>query len=120
VAREGRRFRGGLIDVRVAVRPDGLSRVGFVVPKYGQSAVRRNRLKRVLRDLTRVRLLGSLRDAGSGLGMDIVMRALPRAYRASDEEIRAAFDELRQRLMRFLETQNDAAENTGPIAGRLE
>lgn len=120
MAREGRRFRGALIDARVAVRRDGLSRVGFVVPKFGQSAVRRNRLKRVLRDLTRVRFLGSLREAGPGLGMDIVMRVLPRAYRASGEEIRAAFDELRQRLLRFLEAQSGATEITGPIRGRPE
>ena len=84
-----------------------------MVPKHGQSAVRRNRLKRVLRELTRVRLLEPLRRVGAESGLDIVMRALPRAYRVSDEELHAAFDELRQRLLRFL----DARVGESRVAG---
>lgn len=106
-----------MIDARAAVRREGLSRVGFVVPKHGQSAVRRNRLKRVLRELTRLHLLGPLQRVGAESGLDIVMRALPRAYRASDEELRAAFDELRQRLLRLLEPRGGESQVAGS-AGR--
>jgi RNase P protein component len=52
-------------------------RVGLVVPRFKQSAVARNQLKRRLRELTRVRLLPS------DLPADVVVRIRPEAYRAT-------------------------------------
>jgi len=62
--------------------------VGFIVPKYGQNSVSRNRLKRRLREITRRELLPSLPI------VDIVVRARREAYGSSyavlvDELIRA-------------------------------
>ena len=88
-----------------------------MVPKHGQSAVRRNRLKRLLRELTRLRLLEPLRNASAEPGLDIVMRALPRAYRATGKELQAAFDELRERLVRLLESRGGETRVAGS-AGR--
>ncbi len=55
----------------------GHPRVGIVVPRYRQTAVARNRLRRRLRELVRRRILGGL---GS---IDLVIRARPDAYRAT-------------------------------------
>jgi ribonuclease P protein component len=52
-------------------------RVGLVVPRFKQSAVARNQLKRRLRELTRVRFLPS------DLPADVVVRIRPEAYRAT-------------------------------------
>jgi ribonuclease P protein component len=47
-----------------------------VVAKYGHTVVERNRLRRQLRELTRILLIPSLS------GLDLVIRALPSAYTA--------------------------------------
>jgi ribonuclease P protein component len=52
-------------------------RVGLVVPRFKQSAVARNRLKRRLRELTRARLLPA------DLAADVVLRIRPEAYLAT-------------------------------------
>jgi ribonuclease P protein component len=54
-------------------------RVGLVVPRFKQSAVARNRLKRRLRELTRLRLLPA------DLAADVVLRIRPEAYLATFE-----------------------------------
>lgn len=48
--------------------------MGFVVPKYGHSAVDRNRLKRRLRELVRTSVLGVLP------AVDVVIKTRPSAY----------------------------------------
>lgn len=68
-------------------------RVAIVVPKFGFNAVRRNKLKRQLRELARMQLLS--RDSSA----DILLRARREAYGAS-------FDALR--------------EDVAGIAGRLD
>jgi hypothetical protein len=40
--------------------------------------------------------------------MDIVIRALPTAYRASGEQLGEAFEELRARLLRGVDSARDA------------
>ena len=62
-------------------------RVGFVVPLYGHSAVDRNRLKRRLREIIRVEILGTLSP------IDVVVKAQRSAYNASFEILAS---ELRQ------------------------
>jgi len=100
IAREGKRLRTTLLDVRVVLTSRHESRIGFVVPKHGHSAVRRNALKRTLRELARRVLLLRLRDTGTGSSMDIVMRTLPAAYSASFAALRTEFDSLSARLLR--------------------
>jgi ribonuclease P protein component len=58
-------------------------RVGLIVPRYKQSAVARNRLKRRLRELTRLRLLPADFPA------DVVVRIRPDAYDATFEALTA-------------------------------
>jgi ribonuclease P protein component len=81
------------LDVRAVLTERGRPRVGFVVPKYKRSSVDRNLLKRRLRELVRTRLLPQLRGAGeTRRGVDIVVRALPTAYRISMTELTARID----------------------------
>src|SRR5215204_1662918 len=76
VTREGKRIRTAHLDVRTAASPLGACRVGFIVPKHKQTAVARNRLKRRLRELVRLRLLPGAPAA------DVVIRARREAYDA--------------------------------------
>ena len=52
-------------------------RVGFVVPKYGQNSVERNRLKRQLREIVRTHILAMLPS------IDLVIRVQPRSYEST-------------------------------------
>ena len=56
----------------------------MIVPRYGHTAVDRNKVKRRLRDLARTELLPSLG------AMDVVIRAAPSAYAASYDTLRTA------------------------------
>lgn len=80
--REGKRVRTAHLDVRVAPGP-APSRVGIVVPKHKHSAVARNRVKRRLRELARLRLLPLLPSGA------VWLRARPEAYRASFDQLGA-------------------------------
>ena len=51
--------------------------MGFIVPKHKQTSVARNRLKRRLREIVRLRLLAELPP------VDLVVRARPEAYEAT-------------------------------------
>ena len=89
--RRGKRRKTSHFDVFVSTSPAARSRVGLVVAKPKQStspagkrvrgaAVRRNRLKRRLREIARTKLLPDLRKAG--VEVDILIRARPEAYEA--------------------------------------
>ena len=65
------------LDIRAIASPLGYPRVGIVVPRYSGSAVDRNRLKRRLRELVRIRLLSMLPS------VDVVIRARPETYTVS-------------------------------------
>jgi ribonuclease P protein component len=69
--------RAAHLELRVAASPLSFARVGFIVPKHGQSCVARNQLKRRLRELVRVSVLPTLGP------VDLVFRALPNAYAQS-------------------------------------
>jgi len=62
------------MDVRATASLLPFPRVGFVVPRYKQSAVARNRLKRRLREVVRLHMLPTLAP------VDLVIRVLPVAY----------------------------------------
>ena len=83
--RKGRRVRTTYLDVRVLASPLRQSRVAIVVPRYKQSAVRRNRVKRWLRELVRLELLPALRAAAP---CDVAIRSRPNAYHARLSDLR--------------------------------
>jgi ribonuclease P protein component len=86
VVQEGRRIRTAYLDVRVLASPLSHSRIGIIVPRHHQTAVERNRLKRRLRELARIRLLPSLRV---GAALDLAIRAKREAYAARMEALAA-------------------------------
>jgi len=55
--------------------------VGIVVPRFQHTIVERNKLRRRLRELVRAQLLPRM------LPQDVLLRALPRAYSRSFEEL---------------------------------
>ena len=61
-------------------------RVGVVVPKYGRKIVERNRTKRRLRELARIRLLPVIGQ------VDLLLRAKPEAYRSSFDQLALQVD----------------------------
>jgi ribonuclease P protein component len=67
-------------------------RVGVVVPRFGHSAVDRNRLKRRLRELTRTMLLPR------GDVLDIVLWAQGKAYELSFAELGASLQRVIDRM----------------------
>ena len=71
--------------------------MGFVVPKYDRSAVERNRLKRRLRELTRLRLLHELPS------VDLVIRARREAYGAAFADLAKDIDKVRMGVRAFAE-----------------
>jgi ribonuclease P protein component len=69
------------LEARVSASLLCYPRIGVVVPKHGRNIVDRNRLKRRLRELARVRLLPVI---GS---VDLLLRAEPEAYTVSFDEL---------------------------------
>lgn len=67
-------------------------RVGVVVPRFGHSAVERNRLKRRLREHVRSQLLPRQ------LAMDVVIWAQAPAYRLSFADLGAALTRVMGRM----------------------
>ncbi len=65
------------------------------MPRHRQSAVARNRLKRRLRELTRLRLLPS------ALPFDVVLRARPETYAAAFDQLGVEIDRVRAQLERW-------------------
>lgn len=74
----GKRSRTPHLDVLHSESPVSFSRVGLVVPRYGNSAVRRNRVKRRLREALRLEVLPRLDAAGEA--RDVLVRARREAY----------------------------------------
>jgi ribonuclease P protein component len=63
-----------------------------VVPKFGFTAVRRNRLKRRLRELTRAHVLTQPRS------LDVLLRARRDAYDATFDALREEIDYVARQL----------------------
>jgi ribonuclease P protein component len=66
--------------------------VAVVVPRFGETAVSRNRVKRRLRELVRRELLPVLAP------QDVVVRATPMAYRVPFETLRRSMHTMASRL----------------------
>ena len=60
--------------------------------KYGHTVVKRNQLRRRLRELARVLLIPKLS------GLDLVIRALPSAYAADFKELAADIEQIQLKL----------------------
>jgi ribonuclease P protein component len=90
VFRRGKRSRTLHLDVLDSESPVSFGRVGVVVPRHGQTAVRRNRLKRRLREALRREIVPRL-DAGS-IARDVLVRARPEAYTATYTELVAELE----------------------------
>lgn len=88
-------MKSGLLDVRVTASPSLCARVGIIVPKHGHIIVERNRLRRRVREIIRVRMLPVLSLAPPA---DVLVRALPRAYSASFEMLEREIDGIVARL----------------------
>ena len=73
-----------LLDVRLMDSSAGHVRIAIVVPKHGHTAVRRNKLKRQLRELARAEVLP--RQASR----DVLFRARREAYAAEFPALRDA------------------------------
>jgi ribonuclease P protein component len=82
VLREGKRVRTRSLDVRAVSSPLPHPRAAIVVPRRGRQIVHRNRVKRRLRELVRLHVLGNLKP------IDIVVLAREHAYVASFEQLR--------------------------------
>ena len=111
VRREGKRVRTASMDVRayaslsvsaiasLGVHANGTrgnatcGRVGIIVPKYGHSSVDRNKVKRRLRELVRIHVLPVLPT------IDVVLRAAPKAYTRSFDELREEVRKWSQQLV---------------------
>jgi ribonuclease P protein component len=63
-------------------------RIGVVVPKYKRNVVERNRVRRRLRELARIRVLPSLRN------VDLLIRAKPSAYGSGFPELAGELDQI--------------------------
>lgn len=68
-------------------------RVGIIVPRYGQTAVARNQLKRRLREIVRLEVLPL------GRPLDVIVRAAEPAYRLEFQPLRAEVIELLRRAV---------------------
>ena len=88
----------------LACPPDSCTRVGLIVPRFRQSAVARNRLKRRLRELVRTRMLPS------GVTVDVVIRIRPDAYRASFADLGRDVDKAVAQLARWRPTSESAPD----------
>lgn len=94
--RQGKRRQTDHLDVFVAASPSLRVRVALVVPKHGHKIVRRNQVKRWLRESARLELLPLCRDENAAL--DILIRARAQAYSAGFRKLREEIRELAEQL----------------------
>jgi ribonuclease P protein component len=80
IFRRGNRSRTPHLDVLYSESPASHCRVGVVVPRHGNTAVRRNVVKRRLKEALRREILPRLEGAEP---VDVLVRARKEAYDAS-------------------------------------
>ena len=88
----GRRVRMRHLEMAWRPNSQGHARTGIVVPRFGESAVARNRLRRWVREILRRGLLASLPS------VDVVVRARRAAYTAHFAELRAELADAAARI----------------------
>jgi ribonuclease P protein component len=95
---EGRCANGAHLRVHALFEADGTSaaRVVVVVPRFGRTAVERNKLKRRLRELARLHML----EAPELVGGALVVKARAGAYERTFRELREELLEVVGRVTR--------------------
>jgi ribonuclease P protein component len=83
---QGKRRRTDHLDLFWRASPVGGSRLAVVVPRFRETAVRRNRLRRRLREIGRRWVLPVLSDP-----TDVAVRARREAYDAGFDTLRSEF-----------------------------
>jgi ribonuclease P protein component len=83
VMTQGKRRRTDHLDLFTRPSPVGCSRLAVIVPRHRHSAVRRNLLRRRIREISRRQVLPALNSF-----TDVAVRARPAAYEASFETLR--------------------------------
>lgn len=94
--RRGKRSKTRHLDAFVSPSPAPFARLGIVVPKHKHTIVRRNLVKRRLRELGRTVLLPGLGNHGAAV--DVLLRARPEAYTASFADLRDEVTALTEEL----------------------
>ncbi len=84
---KGRRRRTPRLDISWRSNDVGHPRLGLIVPRYGATAVARNRVRRRLRECSRRRILPELS------GVDLVVRARPAVYEANPADLIGDLDQ---------------------------
>lgn len=84
---EGARSRTRQLDILWRPNTLGHPRLGIVVPRYGETIVDRNRLRRRLREIARRRILPDL------AGIDLVIRSRAPAYRSTIQTLTADLEQ---------------------------
>jgi ribonuclease P protein component len=92
VKKAGRRLRTEHLEVRASDSLLSHARAAVIVGKHGHTIVERNRLRRRLRELVRVKILSVLEAT------DIVVRAFPSAYERSFADLSKDIDEIMRQL----------------------
>ena len=76
------------MDLYAAASERHGARAGVIVPRFGRSAVARNRVRRRLKEIARRDWL-PLADR-TGTDLDVILKARPAAYDSSFEQLRVA------------------------------
>jgi len=92
ILRIGKRVRTGPVDGFFAPSPTHRPRFAVIVPRFGHTIVRRNLVKRRVREVVRREWLSEAHRLG--LERDLVLKARPSAYEASFEDVRSALHEV--------------------------
>ena len=90
--RAGRRLRTEHLEVRTVASLLSHVRVAVIVGKHRHTVVERNRLRRRLRELARIRLIPFHSK------IDMVIRSLPTAYEASFSSLTSEIEEIGRQL----------------------
>lgn len=83
---QGKRHGTDHLDLFIRPSPVGCSRLAVIVPRFAHTVVRRNRLRRQLREIGRRQVLPAL-----ALPTDVAVRARRSAYETSLETLRGEF-----------------------------
>ena len=95
----GRRIRTEHLDVRAADSLLSHARVTVIVAKHGHTIVERNRLRRRLKELARMRIIPRLN------AVDVVVRSLAVAYEAPFDVLDKEVERITQELMLEMQEQ---------------
>jgi ribonuclease P protein component len=88
----GSRRRSPRLEIIWCSNDHGHPRLGVITPRFGHSAVARNRVRRCLREHARRQLLPRLP------AIDLLIRARPPSYAAPAVELRRDLDQWRERF----------------------